>query len=63
MSRINKLKNNSPARQSFHIMAKPVGALCNLNCTYCFYLEKKAFYSNKNNSFMANDVLEKFIKE
>lgn len=63
MSRINKLKNNSLARQGFHIMAKPVGALCNLNCTYCFYLEKKAFYSNKNNSFMANDVLDKFIKE
>ncbi len=28
----------------FHIMAKPHGAICNLNCTYCYYLEKENLY-------------------
>lgn len=24
----------------FHLMAKPIGALCNLDCAYCYYLSK-----------------------
>ena len=23
----------------FHIMAKPIGPICNLDCKYCFYLD------------------------
>ncbi len=29
---------------SFHIMTKPIGPICNLDCKYCFYLEKEALY-------------------
>ena len=25
-------------------MAKPTGAICNLDCSYCFYLDKEALY-------------------
>ena len=28
-------------RRRFHAMAKPVGSLCNLDCTYCYYLSKE----------------------
>ncbi len=27
--------------QGLHLMAKPVGPICNLDCSYCFYLEKE----------------------
>ncbi len=27
-------------RRRFHVMAKPAGASCNLECGYCFYLSK-----------------------
>ncbi len=27
--------------REFQIFVKPVGARCNLNCSYCYYLEKK----------------------
>jgi uncharacterized protein len=27
---------------AFHLLAKPAGAICNLNCKYCFYLSKEA---------------------
>lgn len=30
--------------QPFHLMAKPIGAICNLGCEYCFYLEKEELY-------------------
>lgn len=42
-------------------MAKPIGPICNLDCTYCFYLEKENLYP-KNNFRMPENVLEKFIK-
>jgi hypothetical protein len=30
----------SEASQGLHVVAKPIGPICNLNCDYCFYLEK-----------------------
>jgi uncharacterized protein len=27
-----------------HVLAKPTGSTCNLNCAYCFYLKKEALY-------------------
>jgi sulfatase maturation enzyme AslB (radical SAM superfamily) len=35
---------NSPP--SFHLLAKPSGATCNIDCKYCFFLSKEALYSN-----------------
>jgi len=28
----------------FHVMIKPAGATCNLNCAYCYYLSKQNLY-------------------
>ena len=46
---------------AFQVMAKPIGPICNLNCSYCFYLEKKNLYPDEKNFRMQDDVLEKFI--
>ena len=51
-------KNTPPA---FHVIAKPIGPVCNLDCTYCFYLEKENLYSQKENFRMSDEVLELFI--
>lgn len=45
----------------FHIMAKPIGPVCNLNCSYCYYLSKKNFFQDSNNWRISDAVLEKFI--
>ncbi len=29
---------------SYHVLAKPTGAACNLSCDYCFFLKKKRLY-------------------
>lgn len=47
----------------FHIMTKPVGAACNLACSYCFYLEKSALYPKKEASRMKPDVLREYIRQ
>jgi hypothetical protein len=32
------------APPAFHLMAKPTGAVCNLDCAYCFFLTKERLY-------------------
>lgn len=47
---------------SFQAMAKPIGSACNLNCTYCYYLEKSKLYKGQGTSKMSDELLEKFVK-
>ncbi len=47
-----------------HILAKPSGAICNLDCAYCFYLEKQRFYPKESGGVrMADDVLERYTRD
>jgi len=46
----------------FHVMAKPTGAICNLDCEYCFFLSKEALYPGSPFR-MKDDVLEAYIKQ
>lgn len=46
----------------FHIMTKPIGPICNLDCKYCFYLEKEALYTD-GKWRMAPDLLENYIQQ
>ena len=47
----------------FHIMAKPAGPICNLNCSYCFYLEKENLYPATSSWAMSDEVLESYIRQ
>lgn len=47
----------------FHIMAKPIGPLCNLDCHYCFYLEKEKLYPETSAWKMADDVLDSYVRQ
>jgi len=47
--------------REFQIFAKPVGATCNLNCSYCYYLDKKNLYRDEAQLLMHDDILEKYI--
>ena len=48
---------------AFQAMAKPIGPTCNLNCTYCYYLEKHKLYKDTGSFRMSDDLLETFIKQ
>ena len=45
-----------------YVMAKPVGAACNLQCSYCYYLEKSRLY-DASSQLMNDEMLELFIRE
>jgi len=47
---------------SFHVMAKPTGSRCNLNCSYCFFLKKDQLYP-ASDFRMKEEVHETYIKQ
>jgi uncharacterized protein len=50
------------APPAFHLLAKPSGAACNLDCAYCFFLDKEIFYPGSR--FRMDDgVLEQYIRQ
>ncbi|MEA4996502.1 MAG: anaerobic sulfatase-maturation protein [Petrimonas sp.] len=53
----------APFAKPLYVMLKPVGSRCNLDCDYCYYLEKANLYTEKKNHVMSEELLEKFIKE
>jgi uncharacterized protein len=49
-------------QQPFHVMTKPRGALCNLDCHYCFYLQKEALYPHSTMR-MTDELLERYVRQ
>ena len=50
------------APPAFHIMLKPRGAICNLDCAYCYFLSKELMYPGSRFR-MANDLLEDYTRQ
>ncbi|MDN3702312.1 hypothetical protein QWY96_17895 [Vibrio artabrorum] len=47
-----------------HVMAKPSGSVCNIDCDYCFYLEKEKLYPDRQKNWrMDEETLEVFIQQ
>lgn len=53
----------APFARPLYVMTKPVGAVCNLACDYCYYLEKANLYKDISKHVMSDELLEKFIRE
>ena len=47
----------------FTLLIKPTGADCNLDCDYCFYLEKAGLYPETKQHRMSDDVLHELIRK
>ena len=50
------------APPAFHLLAKPTGAVCNLDCKYCFFLSKEMLYPGSRFR-MADELLETYIRQ
>jgi uncharacterized protein len=53
----------STTTRPFHVMLKPSGPICNLDCTYCFYLDKEHLYEPGTSFQMSEQVLEAFTRQ
>lgn len=57
------IRTTAPFAKPLYVMAKPVGALCNLACDYCYYLEKSNLYKDVSKHLMSDELLERFVQE
>lgn len=48
---------------ALHVLAKPIGPVCDIKCDYCFYLEKLALFGKGKNYGMPDDVLVAYIRQ
>ena len=53
---------NRERPRSFHLLAKPTGSACNLDCAYCFFLSKELLYPGVR-CRMSDEVLERYIAQ
>ncbi|MDR2147557.1 MAG: anaerobic sulfatase-maturation protein [Tannerella sp.] len=53
----------NPLQLPLYVMAKPVGPLCNMDCEYCYYLEKSELYKDRNGYKMSDALLERFVED
>lgn len=58
-----KTSTFAPFAKPLYVMVKPVGAVCNLACDYCYYLEKANLYKDNPKHVMSDELLEKFVDE
>jgi uncharacterized protein len=49
--------------REFQVFVKPIGSACNLDCRYCYYLEKGSLYPEGGSSCMPDEVLEEYISQ
>ena len=54
------MNNQTPPR--LHMLAKPTGAICNLACSYCFFLDKELLYPDSKFR-MSDKLLERYIRQ
>jgi serine-type anaerobic sulfatase-maturating enzyme len=50
------------APAAFHLLAKPTGAVCNLDCAYCFFLSKEMLYPGSRFR-MADELLDTYLRQ
>lgn len=58
-----KKYDDAVAPRQFHVMAKPAGSACNLDCTYCFYLSKEHLPQGPGSGRMNEATLETFVRQ
>ena len=56
----SQIPNSTP--RSFHLLAKPTGSACNLDCAYCFFLEKEQLYPGVKPR-MSDELLELYVRQ
>lgn len=47
----------------FQIITKPIGPKCNLDCSYCYYLEKEKLYPGRHSFRMSDETLETYVRD
>lgn len=50
-------------QHGLHVMTKPIGPICNLDCEYCYYLHKEELYGSGESWRMPDTTLEEYVRQ
>ncbi|MBF0280330.1 MAG: anaerobic sulfatase maturase [SAR324 cluster bacterium] len=59
----SQVKHPRSAKEVFHMLAKPIGPVCNIDCAYCFYLDKTKLYPETKSFKMNEATLEQYVQQ
>ena len=59
----HKLKDMSDRQREFQVFVKPVGARCNLRCSYCYYPDRSKPTGSSVGEVMNDDVLDEYLRQ
>ncbi|MBI4164566.1 MAG: anaerobic sulfatase maturase [Acidobacteria bacterium] len=62
MEKPDRAATSATTTVAFSVLTKPTGAVCNLDCKYCFFLVKEKLYPGSNFR-MSDDVQESYIRQ
>jgi uncharacterized protein len=51
------------SKRRYHAMVKPTGSICNLDCTYCYYLHKQELLGSESKFRITDEILETHIRQ
>ena len=51
------------SQTGLHVIAKPIGPICNLRCAYCFYLQKENLYPKGERWRMSDETLDAYVRQ
>jgi uncharacterized protein len=57
------MSKTSWSQLGLHVIAKPIGPVCNLRCAYCFYLEKQSLYAPGESWRMSEATLDAYVRQ
>ena len=63
VSELSSFPRQLGATRAYHAMVKPVGAICNLDCTYCYYLHKQELLGSESKFRITDEILETHIRQ
>lgn len=63
MDQYESAQRAAAGSRHFHVMAKPAGSTCNLDCKYCFYLSKETLPGGPGTGEMSDATLENFVRQ
>ncbi len=55
--------NAGLSEQGLNVLSKPIGPVCNLDCTYCYYTRKRALYPGTKSWRMTDQTLHAYIRQ
>ncbi len=60
---LTRVQAGRPPLRRYHVIVKPIGSLCNLDCTYCYYLHKAELLGTNSRVRISDEVLETHIRQ